>query len=254
MEKLKKITLYTLCCFSSAQRFWMILFFGALVRVGFCWHVDLLSRDSLHYLTKIDMWMKGGNFKHVLNFDSGAFPLLGVKLSAGLWGDLPLVGIVFNLCVGTLLIPAVYFLLKCLHVSVLSANFGAFLIAFNPYLIRLSCEIQRENVYLLTGILWLLCLICGIREKNCWLVGAGFFLFLSCNSRYEAYEFFPITIVTILFSTMTLRRKLLSLCYCGIGLLFGLLLLTALGIPCSYMLEQGWSHLRERSMMILWGN
>ncbi len=251
MKKLKKVCLCTLRFFSDTRLFWPLLLCGMLVRIAYCRHVSLLSRDSLHYLTKIEMWMKEGNFSNILNFDSCALPLLGVKLSAQLLGDLYWGGLVFNLCIGTLLIPAVHILLKSLDLSAAGVNFGTFLIAFNPYLIRLSCEVQRENVYLLTGILWLTCLFRGMRRKSYWLFGAGFFLALSCNSRYEAYEFLPVTVIGVLFTDKSLCCKLLSTGYCIVGFLVGISTLAALGVPFHYMFEQGGGHLWDRLMIIL---
>jgi len=154
-------------------------------------------------------------------------------------------GYIVSILSGALLIIPVFFITALLF-SARTGAVAAFLIAFNPYLIRISSTIMRDSLFSLLLFCTILFIIKALNSRKktmlYWLTG-GVFLSLSIASRNEAIEVIGILFLYLIFEYIFIRRKNPSLFPDGyyINLIVGILLMmTALYItyiPISYSLR-----------------
>lgn len=205
------------------------------------WRNDqLIGRDALFYLEKVQYWLNN-DFSAVKFYDSGVLLLFGIKIFYNLGMTPEHAGVLFSMLTGTLLIPAIYLLGTELFQSRYAGLCAAFLLAGTPLLIDLSFQIQRESSYLLFWVLALYCALRGLKGRWLMLLSAGGCLSLCALSRYEGIELVILLPLAMMF--MTPRDKILQtiplktlLIYLG-ALLCLAVSFMVMGIPVSYFLN-----------------
>ena len=157
---------------------------GILIKI-LCWNlVPVFSRDSTFYLQIIQKWHDTNHFSAIIDGDkSFYFPPLSLYLThllmkTGL--SAPHAGLTLNIFFGSMIPLIIFGIAFELVRSCKFAIMAAVLTLLNPYLNRLSIEIQRDVGYLffLGLAIWMLCL--GIR-RNRWFWWILLGIFTACS-------------------------------------------------------------------------
>lgn len=241
-NQLIRVTTYRFFCQISLP---LILIMALGLRLFRHWMEPMISRDAQLYLHQGTLWAEG-DFASLAG--SGAEwipPLLPWGIGCGIRCGLSAytAGIIINITAGTLLILALFLVVRefcrSSHWGVLGAVFGAIV----PEFIQLSIEIQRETLYLLffTLTLWLMIRAVRRRQLWCWSV-AGFLLFPTVFARYEALELLFFTPLFLSYCLILKRagwkNDLAALGYFVVGAIAsGIFFSLIIGIPLDYYLE-----------------
>lgn len=175
----------------------IILSFSSLVVLALCFycrsHSPTLGRDSLYYINLIQLWHETGSFEELWQSNKGIWipPLylfLGKKLvDLGCITENAAVGL--NMFFACFLPWIVWGIAREVTQSVKIASCAAVLIAFNPTVITLGTEAQRDMPYLFFCGIMIYFICCAIRREKWYYWGAaGIFFALSFLTRYETLE------------------------------------------------------------------
>lgn len=155
------------------------------IRVAYWIQNPVLARDSIHYLYLLDDF-KGGN-------SPGSLPpmLLWIWAAMKRNGFSPeCYGRLLNVVAGTLLVPVVFEICRCLKQRNIFCLLAGAMIAVHPELVQLSTSLLRESLMLLSLALSILMfLLYFTRFSIISLVGASFCAGTAFLCRYEAGEF-----------------------------------------------------------------
>ena len=185
----------------------IILLTGIAIKV-ICWHrVPIFSRDSAFYLQIIQKWHDAGHFSAITDGNNFFYaPPLSLYLTyllmkTGL--SAPHAGLALNIFFGSM-IPLIVFgiafeITHSFHFAVIAA----ILTLLNPFLNRLSIEIQRDVGYMffLGLALWVLCRGSGRKEWFCWVL-LGVFTGCALLIRFETLEIFFIIVLCCVISAL----------------------------------------------------
>ncbi len=199
MDKNKSLFIIIILC----------LCLGGAARIYYCIKYPVQPRDGYKYIYEIENW------KEEQGDDSSNIPYLSLYLLNPphkiLKCDIIKGGICVNVLVGQLII-----ILSILSFRELSDNkIGLWVVglvtATHPALIQYSCELLRENTYLLFCIMSINLLILWYKRKSIiYIFLGGVTAALSFLCRYEGLEICVIYMLVMLFHYKTLRIKRLS--------------------------------------------
>ena len=166
----------------------VVVICGLVMRLV-AWHNDpVVSRDGVIYLQAAKS--SKGNSNALKHYTQGPLLLKAIQIFHGAGLAWEHAGVTVNLAAGTLLILAVFWATKELFPgNGLCAFVAALLVAFNPKLVMLSHEVQRESLYLLFSALALAAIFRAARTSSwqLWLI-SGVFAAFAASSRFEALE------------------------------------------------------------------
>lgn len=128
-----------------------------------------------------------------------------------------------SLIAGTLLVPAMYFLMRALKIKPTWCVFGAFLVAVNPWPFFLSRFGFESNLALFFFTCGLYAMVKSVTSQSLkWPVGAGLLLILTWYS-YIAYRPVTVLISIIFYGVLVWRKEIASKTIVAFFLTFGLL-------------------------------
>ena len=191
------------------QRYPLLYFIGScvlfVVLVLFSrWLEPDLSRDGVFYLQMVEVWLREGSCRAMLTHCAWmggvpAFPLYLVKILAECGISPEVAGVGISMCAGSTLPFLVYLMAQEIQSDKRVALAAALLMTFNPAMIELAREVQRDMLYIgLCG--WAIFFgMKGLLLKKVWpWIPAGILGALSALTRYETFELIPILLVTFL--------------------------------------------------------
>ncbi len=173
---------------------WLVVLLLALgLRISGYWLDPIMSRDSARYLLMAEEWLEAGSFENFFiqegHITVAPLWLLVLKCCISIGISPEFCGIAINIISGVLIVAAIGVLTMVLTESRFMALLSGFLAAIHPTLIQYSIMLQRENLYLLATILFLICFFkTATTKKMSYLIGAGAFAMLAFLTRFEALE------------------------------------------------------------------
>lgn len=164
----------------------------------------VLSSDGAFYLGLVKIWQAAGHYDAIPAAVPRAgwipaFPLFLIKVLADCGISPEVAGVGISMVVGSTLPMLVYLMAQEIQSDKRISLAASMLMAFNPSMIELACEIQRDMLYIgLCG--WAVFFgLKGLMQKKLWpWIPAGMLGALSALTRYETFELIPILIVTFL--------------------------------------------------------
>ena len=169
-------------------------------RLAFLWLFPIVQRDGILYLEMMEAWHRTGNYQEMLKEFRGLnwippFPLYLMKLFMPLGMSAECSARIVSIICGTL-VPAIGYgiawtLTKRQYIAIAAGG----LFAVHPVFIEFSTQPLRDGFYIFWAGLTLFFLCRGMMEAK-WYdwCAAGAFLAASFLTRYEALEFFPLTL------------------------------------------------------------
>lgn len=180
---------------------------GMIARVFYCWKYFVPVRDSYDYEEYIKQWIA---YKTIP--EDALFPPLGpfiLRIPALYFGtDIIKGGIIVNVLLGLCFISVIIMLSREITSSEYAAVCSGLLAATHPTLVYYSCQLLRENTFLLFAGLAALSAIRYIKFKSpnrFLIVFTAFFAVLSCMCRHEGIEL--IVLFGLLFFLIPRQRK-----------------------------------------------
>lgn len=164
----------------------------------------VLSRDAAFYLQTAAVWSRSGRYEEMLVQLPRAQAVLPFYIflirCLGDCGISPEVaGVGISMVVGSTLPLLVYLMAQEIQSDKRISLAASMLMAFNPSMIELACEIQRDMLYIgLCG--WAVFFgLKGLLQKKLWpWIPAGLLGALSALTRYETFEMFPVLLMAFL--------------------------------------------------------
>ena len=168
------------------------------------WLNPVISSDGAGYLEMEEIWRETGHYDAVPAAipDSDwipAFPLFLIKCLADCGISPEVAGVGISMVIGCTLPLLVYLMAQEIQSDKRISLAASMLMAFNPSMIELACEIQRDMLYIgLCG--WAVFFgLKGLMQKKLWpWIPAGMLGALSALTRYETFEMFPVLLVAFL--------------------------------------------------------
>lgn len=210
-----------------------------------------LGRDSINYIEIIKIWHKTGSIEGVLEAQPDFwFPPLSlfmgkILVDCGISPESAAVGI--NMFLACFLPLIIFGIANEITQNKPIALCSAVLLAFNPTVIELAVEAQRDMPYLFFCGLMLFWAACAIRrEKWFFWAATGFCAAFSLLIRYETLEMVPVFgsyfIVMLIIQKGKRRRNLIhASALCGTCILT-LALLLQVSRTTDYVQKQYWSY------------
>ena len=195
----------------------------------------VLSSDGAFYLQLEEIWRETGHYDAVPAAipDSDwipAFPLFLIKCLADCGISPEVAGVGISMVIGCTLPLLVYLMAQEIQSDKRISLAASMLMAFNPSMIELACEIQRDMLYIgLCG--WAVFFgLKGLMQKKLWpWIPAGMLGALSALTRYETFEMFPVLLVAFLI--FGLKKVIPWKKICQQGIIFTVALsITAVGM------------------------
>lgn len=182
---------------------------GLFLRIIYLVKYPIQARDAYIYADFIYKWIELGKAPIIKYYDIPPLSIFLLKIPTCLTGCDPLKGaIIINMLIGCMLIIVLVELGWNLSHSSLIALITGLLAATNPSLIHYSCQVLRENSYLLFFSLYVFSLTKFLKTKK------PFFIFLmatfsgmSVLCRHEGLELILFSIFILLLGFLC-RRKL----------------------------------------------
>lgn len=164
----------------------------------------VLSSDGAFYLGLVKIWQAAGHYDAIPAAVPRAgwipaFPLFLIKVLADCGISPEVAGVGISMVVGSTLPMLVYLMAQEIQSDKRISLAASMLMAFNPSMIELACEIQRDMLYIgLCG--WAVFFgLKGLMQKKLWpWIPAGLLGALSALTRYETFEMFPTLLVAFL--------------------------------------------------------
>ena len=181
---------------------------GAILRITYCWKYPVPVRDSFEYEDFIVQWKNTGEIPVRIGYP----PLfMYIVKSLSEFFDYPIMetGIVINIIMGLGIIAVL------MHISYLmtSSNLAVLCIglfsATHYSLIQYSCQMTRENSYLLFGCLSFLNFLLFYKKRIKFIpvILCSIFVALACLCRHEALEIIIIYIGMIMLNKRITSKK-----------------------------------------------
>ena len=117
------------------------------------WMEPVISRDGVFYLQMVSSWQETGSYAGMLEKFSGmdwipAFPLFLIKFLADCGISPEIAGVGISMVIGSTLPLLVYLMAQEIQSDKRISLAASMLMAFNPSMIELACEIQRDMLYI----------------------------------------------------------------------------------------------------------
>ena len=239
---------------SNSEKYkWHILILGGSIAVMFCLCLyqrcfsPTLGRDSVNYVSLIQLWHDTGSFSGVLEARPDFwFPPLSLFLAkiltdCGIGAESAAVGL--NIFFGCMLPLIMFGIARVVTESTKIALASAALVAVNPVMIELSVEAQRDVPYLFFCGLLIFFFCCAVRHGRWYYwIGAGVAFAFSFLIRYETLELLPVIGIYLLALLIFRKGERLKpilhggiFLICLVAVLCGLLWVSGTG---EYVLEQ----------------
>lgn len=212
---------------------------GGIIRILYCWKYPIPVRDSYKYYETIQQW------NLTQNIPNSHFPPLGLyimRLPSIVFNNLDVLkgGIILNVVLGLLLIILTIHLSYYISNSYMIALISGIIVATHPMMVELSCQMLRENSYLICCILFAYCMLKYLsnnKKRN--IISASFFSTCAVLCRFEALELSIILVVLILTQKkLSAKRKIADFMVFNIICIISFFAITHLiDIPLSYYKE-----------------
>lgn len=164
------------------------------------WLNPVISSDGAGYLEMVKIWQSAGHYDEIPDSDwIPAFPLFLIKCLADCGISPEVAGVGISMLVGSTLPLLVYLMAQEIQDDKRVSLAAAMLMTFNPSMIELAREVQRDMLYIgLCG--WAIFFgLKGLMQKKWWLwIPAGVLGSLAALCRYETFEWIPILIIVFL--------------------------------------------------------
>jgi len=172
---------------------------GVFERLLYCIRYPVMVRDSYIYFNIIKEWNATGQFR-----TEGTLPPLSLYLlripSHFFSYDIMKGGVLVNVLFGIAIIALSILIVHCICNKLVVDFIFGILVSTHPTLVYYSCQMTRENSYLLFVFLSCLTLIIGIQKNRMiYFMLTGLFSAATYLCRHEALELIPITVLTIVF-------------------------------------------------------
>ena len=152
-----------------------------------------LGRDSTLYLAWADSWFDTGNYLfYELDGPTRTPPLVpwAIKTAMAYGFSADITGRAISQFLGSLIPVIGFFFALKISRNIRIALLAAFVLVFQPDLVTLSVQPQRENFYLLFNALLLMAATDAVMNDSTLKWGVcGIFLSLAVFCRHEAFEF-----------------------------------------------------------------
>lgn len=199
------------------------------------WLNPVLSADGALYLQIVEVWQREGSYQAMLTHLGGvdwipAFPLFLIKIFVDCGISPEVAGVGISLFTGSTLPLLIYLMAQEIQNDKRISLAAALLMTFNPSMIELAREVQRDMLYIgLCG--WAIFFgMKGLLQKKVWpWIPAGILGALSALTRYETFEMFPVLLVAFLI--FGLKKIIPWKRICQQGIIFAVALsVTAVGM------------------------
>jgi hypothetical protein len=208
----------------------VILSAGIILRLMVLLNSAAIEIDGMAYAAIADDFLKGLFAQGLTNVFSPMYPA-SVALFHLLIPDVELAGRLVSLTCGTLLIYVGFLFARRFFNDARKAMWVAFLVAFQPYMIRSSGQVLSESFTTLVFTLSVFAFYVGWRENRRTMIGlSGFCLVLSFLARPEYLVYFAPFVLFLLSKRRVtdIGILLLPLCVLGFAYVFYLHLQTGL--------------------------
>lgn len=229
----------------------IVLSCSVLIVLAFCIiyriHALALGRDSINYIGHIELWHSSGSIDGVLEVhEKFWFPPLSLffaKLLVDCGIEAETAAVSLNIFFACFLPLIVFGIAKMVTESTKIALCSAVLLSFNPSIIELAVEAQRDMPYLFFCGLMIYFVCAAIRnEKWFYWCAAGICFSISFLIRYETLEMLPIFCCYFLALLIIRKGARLKQLLCALVLMFTILVsfFALLGISgtTEYVLKQ----------------
>ena len=224
INKAKLLSKMQLLCF-------ILAIVGITFRMFYCICYPIQPRDSYMYELCIKNWEKTGKIPE--SFSGIPFSLWLFKTPYHFFHlDILRSGVVINSLLGILILIIAILIADELFRSIYISFVAGLVFATHPMLVRFSCSLLRENLYLFFTMMSVYALIKYYKSaKVVFLVWSSIFASLSFLSRLEGLELLPI----FLFVIFTLHKKIsLKRCLCHCCIYTCVFLSISICVICSF--------------------
>ena len=186
---------YLLCC-----EYFLFMFLALLCK----WMNPVISRDGVLYLLMARAWSEGGSYENMLTVYPEqqwipAFPIFLVENLSSFGISYESAGVAISITLGSSLPLLVFSLSQEIQHDKRISLAASFLMLFNPSMIELACEVQRDMIYLAFSGWAVFFAIKGLMRQLIWpWMPAGILGAFAILTRYEAFELFPILMIAFL--------------------------------------------------------
>lgn len=177
------------------------------------WLSPVISRDAALYLAKALAWHDAGSYEKMLQLQPEqqwipAFPLFLIKIFIDYGISPEIAGTGISMLMGSTLPLLTYLLAQEIQHDKRISIAASILILFNPSMIKLASEIQRDMMYLIFCGWGIFFALKGFLKKVIWpWIPAGVLSACAILTRYETFEMLP---VLVLASLVFILKKELS--------------------------------------------
>ena len=181
---------------------------GLLLRIIYLIKYPTQARDAYIYADFIYNWIELGKAPIIKYYDIPPLSIFLLKITTCLTGCDPLKGgIIINMAIGCLLIIVLIELGWSLSQNFFITSITGLLAATHPSLIHYSCQVLRENSYLLFLTLYFYCLTKYFKKRKVvHIFLMANFSAMSVLCRHEGLELIVFSFFVLLLEVLTRRR------------------------------------------------
>ena len=168
------------------------------------WLNPVLSSDGAFYLQMVECWKRGGSYEGILDHFKGTdwipvFSLYLIKILADCGAPLEVAGVGISMVTGMTLPLLVYVIAQEIQSDKRVSLAAALLITFNPAMIELGREVQRDMLYIVLCGWSIFFALKGLMRKSVWpWIPAGILGACAMLTRYETFEMLPVLLFAFL--------------------------------------------------------
>ena len=202
---------------------------AGITRILYCWVYPVPVRDSFAYKEIIEYWIRFGSLPEESH--SPPLGLLFFKIPAEYFDyDVIKTGIAVNVLLGVCIVISIVWIAYVIGLSNMESLLVGIIAATHPTLVKLSCQMIREDSYLLFCSLSILTTFLFLKNRrNRQIILMSLFAASAYLCRHEGLELIPIICLLILVcfkDTFFGRTK-------RIILFLGLYAVSIVGITCT---------------------
>lgn len=219
----------------------IILLLSLGIRLCYIIKYPIPVRDALNYKRIVEEWIDYGTFMLNRNDDIPPLFLYIVKeLHISTEIDILSVGTIVNMIAGLFIVMVIFLIGNMIFKNLTLSIFLGLIAASHPKLISFSCQMLRENTYLLGVTFFLYFLLSSIRKITYGKVMTlGIITSVTVMIRHEGLELLLLTLILLVNQILSKKIKtnklLLLLSTYMISILMGLFLLNQImGIKLEY--------------------
>ena len=168
------------------------------------WLEPVLSRDGVLYLEMVRCWKDSGSYEAILAaipdvVKIPALPLFLIKILVDCGISPEIAGLGISMFSGSTLPLLVYLMAQEIQSDKRVSLAASILMAFNPPMIELACEVQRDMIYIVFCGWSIFFALKGLLRKLVWpWLPAGILGACAMLTRYETFEMIPILFLAFL--------------------------------------------------------